>query len=155
MTELSKRLRDDVQTGMDRAGAVPAKDAVKVRPADWHAICDRSLMAADALDAQAREIAELTQRVDLAEEAENAAKDSFWAVYPTYCQTVGHGISTEAARSRLQETIVELTSKLEEAEKALTMVSQLSALNREFDRYMVDRPAIIAVDAALTNIRGK
>lgn len=40
---------------------------------------------------------------DAAEEAENEAKDCFWAIYPDYLEMGGKPVSTEAARTALAE----------------------------------------------------
>lgn len=54
---------------------------------------------------------------DYALEAEDEAKDCFWAIYPEWVQAKGHGISTEAARTILAER----------AEAAEAEVSKLKA----------------------------
>ncbi|MBH9537485.1 hypothetical protein [Novosphingopyxis sp. YJ-S2-01] len=42
-----------VHTGEEGAGTLPAKDSVKVRPADWHRVCDLARQASIALRALA------------------------------------------------------------------------------------------------------
>lgn len=42
-------------------------------------------------------------RANAAEEAENEAKDCFWAIYPKYLEMGGEPVSTEAARTTLAE----------------------------------------------------
>ncbi len=37
-----KALMKAVQRAEDGAGTIPAKEAVKLRPSDWHAVCDRA-----------------------------------------------------------------------------------------------------------------
>jgi hypothetical protein len=41
--DVSGDLKRLVQRAMDNAGTMPAKDAVKLRPSDWRAICDHAL----------------------------------------------------------------------------------------------------------------
>jgi uncharacterized protein (UPF0335 family) len=67
-------------------------------------------------------LAALQARVEQAEDAENEAKDCFWAVYPTYCEVKGHGISTEAARTEL-------------AARATAAEARAEALQAEIDKY--------------------
>lgn len=57
------------------------------------------------------------ERAERAEEAEDEAKDCFWAIYPDWCEMKGHGISTEAART-------ELATRLETAEALNTTLSE-------------------------------
>lgn len=52
-TKLVKRLNAAVTTGMEGAGTLPAKDSVKIRPKDWHAICDLAkALYASSLESQ-------------------------------------------------------------------------------------------------------
>lgn len=54
-------------------------------------------------------------RANVAEEAENEAKDCFWAIYPRYLELGGEPVSTEAARTDLSAQVLRLT----EANEAL------------------------------------
>jgi len=68
--------------------------------------------AASALSAQAAALVAAEKERDEALEAEEAAKDCFWAIYPKFCEAVGHGISPEAARTAL-------SARAEAAEKII------------------------------------
>ena len=46
--ELRKRLEATVQRAEDGAGTLPARESVKVRPADWHALIDQATGSAEA-----------------------------------------------------------------------------------------------------------
>lgn len=54
----------------------------------------------------AAQLAAANLRAELAQEAEDEAKDSFWAIYPEWVALKGHGISTEAARTMLAERAI-------------------------------------------------
>lgn len=71
------------------------------------------------IEEQAARIDDLERERDAAIEAEDEAKDSFWAVYPTYCEVKGAGISTEAARTRLAVRATVAEARLSEAVKVL------------------------------------
>lgn len=57
--KIADELRWAINRGMEGAGTLPAKEAVKVRPSDWHAIIDIASAAIDALEAKDKRIAEL------------------------------------------------------------------------------------------------
>jgi exonuclease VII small subunit len=59
---------------MDHAGTLPAKEAVKLRPADWRRLTDVAQEAAAALQSQAEQIEQLTRERD---EADNALVDKY------------------------------------------------------------------------------
>lgn len=70
------------------------------------------------LDAAQKALTASNERAERAEEAEDEAKDCFWAIYPDWCEMRGHGISTEAARTALvtrAETAEALNTTLSEA----------------------------------------
>jgi hypothetical protein len=78
---LVAELRRAVARGEDGCGTLPAKEAVKVRPSDWHRITDLARQAADLLALQAAREEALTwiwddarkiQTALTAAEAENA-----------------------------------------------------------------------------------
>lgn len=50
--KIADKLRRAINRGMEGAGTLPAKEAVKVRPSDWHAIIDIASAAIVALDAK-------------------------------------------------------------------------------------------------------
>ena len=47
---LAERLRKAIARSEDGGGTVPAREAVKLRPKYWHAVCDRSREAAALID---------------------------------------------------------------------------------------------------------
>lgn len=51
MDDLAARLERALRTAEDWAGTLPAKEAVKLRPKDWHAVTDLARQAATALRA--------------------------------------------------------------------------------------------------------
>ena len=53
--DLIKRIEAIVLGAEEHAGTLPAKEAVKLRPADWHAVCRVAREAAAALEAEASE----------------------------------------------------------------------------------------------------
>lgn len=61
MSELSDRLRAAIRRSEDGAGTLSARESVKLRPADYHAICDQGRAIADALDAQSKLLAETVE----------------------------------------------------------------------------------------------
>lgn len=105
--EAAKRIRD---TAMQQtlAARIPESGhfGAIAQDADW---------LADHLTACQQEVGRLTQERDEALEAENEAKDCFWAIYPDWVEMKGHGISTEAARTKLSERIGELEELLHNA----------------------------------------
>jgi hypothetical protein len=62
----------------------------------------------------------LTAERDEALSAEDEAKDCFWAIYPEWAKMKGHGISTEAARTKL-------------ADRALTAEATIASLRGEVE----------------------
>lgn len=65
---------------------------------------DRVRGAIEAYQRQAFALLHLAAaQVRLAEEAEDEAKDCFWAIYPAYLKMGGAPISTEVARTALAE----------------------------------------------------
>lgn len=61
MSELSDRLRAAIHRSEDGAGTLSARESVKLRPGDYHAICDQGRAIADALDAQSKLLAETVE----------------------------------------------------------------------------------------------
>lgn len=61
---LVAELRRAVTTGEDGCGTLPAKEAVKVRPVDWHRITRLAREAAALIEQQAAELAAERQRSD-------------------------------------------------------------------------------------------
>lgn len=59
------------------------------------------------------------EELSSSEEAENEAKDCFWAIYPDWCEMKGHGITTEAARTMLSERIATLEKALRTAKYSI------------------------------------
>ena len=51
-------LRKAIMRAEDGAGTLPAKDAVKLRPADWHKVCKLGREAADEIDRLTAALAE-------------------------------------------------------------------------------------------------
>ena len=74
---------------------------------------------ATALQSQAEAHAE-------ARAAEDAAKDAFWAVYPTYIEVKGHGISEEAAHTELSARATTAEASLATMREALEHIVQWS-----------------------------
>ena len=62
---------------------------------------------------------------DAALEAEDEAKDCFWAIYPDWVEMKGHGISTEAARTMLADQITALRAENERVNQAWESTSIL------------------------------
>jgi hypothetical protein len=71
-------------------------------------------LAAEAADA----ITSLSQRLAVAEGAEDEAKDLFWAIYPDWVKTNGRGLSVEAGRTLLGERLAAAEAALAHARKA-------------------------------------
>jgi len=65
----------------------------------------------------ANELAEALRRAELAEEAENEAKDCFWAIYHDYLEMGGKPISTEAARTNLAGQVISMRDLLGQRDK--------------------------------------
>ncbi|WMT85618.1 hypothetical protein NO932_11830 [Pelagibacterium sp. 26DY04] len=95
--------------------AAPAPAELEVVATAWTYIGQRHVdfrFEPDARSIELGHLSEVTPLVRLtdaqaaiaaAEESENEAKDSFWAIYPEWIELKGHGISTEAARAMLVE----------------------------------------------------
>lgn len=68
---------------------------------------NRALMAEreNLISTKREQLAAMQKRVEAAERAENEAKDCFWAIYPEWVEMKGHGITTEAARTKLVERL--------------------------------------------------
>lgn len=69
MSDIAKSLTKAVIAAEERAGTMPAKEAVKLRPSDWHTLCKTAREAAD-------EITRLRQLLSEAEKREKAARRS-------------------------------------------------------------------------------
>lgn len=69
-------LRRAVARGEEGAGTLPAKEAVKVRPADWHRLTAGARRAAALIEQQADEIESLERRVQIAEDHATAAEEN-------------------------------------------------------------------------------
>ena len=61
------------------------------------------------------------KRAELAEIAENEAKDCFWAIYPRYLELGGAPVSTELARTELVQRAEAAEAELDALRKALAM----------------------------------
>jgi hypothetical protein len=72
--KLSVVLGDAIQAGMDYAGSLPAKEAVKVRPQDWHRIVDLGQEAAQLLRTLSADNARLREERDEALENGKAVR---------------------------------------------------------------------------------
>lgn len=72
---LVAKLRRAVTTGEDGCGTLPAKEAVKVRPVDWHRITRLAREAAALIEQQAAELAEAREQRDREERAHLATID--------------------------------------------------------------------------------
>ena len=107
------------------------------------------------IETKREQIERLTNERDAAIEAEDEAKDCFWAVYPTYCEVKGAGISTEAARTRLAVRATVAEARLSEAVKVLKAVSDTSHRARDREHYKFPLAIMEMVDAFITTLGGE
>jgi hypothetical protein len=87
----------------------------------------RTLSDIEAVISQAQSaLADMREQKDEAEDAENEAKDSFWAIYPRYLELGGEPVSTEAARTDLAAQVQRLTEENEALRKALKRIADMT-----------------------------
>lgn len=95
--------------------------------------------AYDAALSQAQSaLAAMRAQKEEAEDAENQAKDCFWAIYPRYLELGGEPVSTEAARTDLSAQVLRLTEENEALRKERTSLietkrAQIERLEGELD----------------------
>lgn len=106
-------------------------------------MCDRIQARERALK---DEIERVTKERDQALEAEDEAKDCFWAVYPRYLESGGEHISTEAARTTLADRAEAAEAKLDEAKAVLEPFANFLGEDVFWDRNAPDNSAWLVHD---------
>lgn len=99
------------------AGLMAAQDIEPVQKLAEDAEAYKAAMTTYLERAMSAELAlsQARNKAEAAEEAENEAKDCFWAIYPEYLRLGGKSVSTEAARTAL-------AARAEAAEKCIDTV---------------------------------
>lgn len=120
------------------------------------AITDWIWAADTALQSLSSELERVKGERDQALEAEDEAKDCFWAIYPEWLELSGKpGITTEAARTALAARAERAEASLGVAVKALASAADAAKSFRDESGDAVAEQVLLRISPALASIQAK